>query len=185
MVLAAEALAAAELQGVGKATPFQIRHLHIDFVGMRYKSFYFLFFVLACSCTDELSRPDCSLVLCATNETIQLEILQNGTNILASGGITTEDVTVTSSSEEQVWHAVYNNTHCAVESLLTISLFAQRAAPYSYSIDIQSSIIFDIEVVYELSGEDPCCGQRLLIRELTSMDVAVTAMPGHFRIELE
>jgi len=72
-----------------------------------------------------------------------------------------------------------------VEALLTISQFGQRAAPYAYSIDIQSSIIFDIEVVYELSGEDPCCGQRLLIRELTSMDVAVTAMPGHFRIELE
>lgn len=141
--------------------------------------------ILVFGCTNDTIRPDCSLVLCATNDPIQLEVIQDGTNIFVSGEITTEDVTVLGTGVEEARHTVYNNTQGAVEALLTIQQFGQVEDRYTYTIQIQSSEPFDIEVVFELSGRDQCCGQRLLIQQVSSDDVTVQEMPGHITILLD
>ena len=148
------------------------------------RSAYLLLSILLWTC-DSANSPDCSLVLCATNESIQLEILQNGVNILASGEITTEDVLVTSSNGEEFRFDVFNSTQGAAEALLSISQFGQGSGSYTYSIDIESTITFDIQVIYSLSERGPCCGERLLIQQLNSNDVEISELSGFFRVQLD
>lgn len=149
------------------------------------RAFLISLVLLATSCTNDSNRPDCSLVLCAANDPIQLEVIQDGMNIFVSGDITTEDVIITGTREEEVSHTVSNSVQGTVEALLTITQFGLYEDDYIYSIQIDTSILFDLQVTYRLSDRDPCCGQRLLIREVTSDDVIVTEMQGHYRVLLD
>jgi len=139
-------------------------------------------FMGSCNLSDD---PDCSLVLCAPNDAIQLEIIRDGINIFASGDITTDDVTVMGTGLEESRYTVYNDARGSVEALLTIEQFGLVEDSYTYTIQIPSIAPFDIQVVFGLSDRDPCCGQRLLNQQVSSDDVTVEEFLGHTRILLD
>ncbi len=138
---------------------------------MKKHLFYYLLLILGLSCTNETS-PDCSLVLCAANDAISLELLVNGENVIANGTYTEENITVTSTPQDNLKVQVFPNTQGTTEGLLEISSFEWERGTYLFTIVLDGDYEFNLEVVFGVTTY-PCCGDRLEIRELSSIDAFI------------
>ncbi|WP_372973907.1 hypothetical protein [Muriicola sp.] len=115
---------------------------------------------------------DCSLVLCAAGDSINLELISEGQNVIANGTYTLENIEVTGATTEQLQIKVFPNTHGATIGYLEISSFDWRAGTYMYTVFLGNDFEIDLSVTFKAT-DYPCCGDRLEIRELSSRNALV------------
>ena len=139
-------------------------------------------FILSTACSDT-DDADCELVLCAPNQVISLELLVDGTNVLADRTYTLEDISVTGTNDEELNLLVRESEFGGPEALLEISSFDWKVGSYSYLIRLGNDWMFQVEVEFT-SSSDPCCRQFLIIRELTSPTLTVLKNTSYFTIIL-
>jgi hypothetical protein len=122
-------------------------------------------------CTDE-KGIDCSLVLCAAGDSINLEIIADGENLISNGTYTSENILVSGNTAEEIKIQVYPDTRGGTTGLLEILSFDWKAGTYTYTVALGNDYEFDLEVTFGVTNY-PCCGDRLEIRKLTSNDVFI------------
>ncbi|MBT8283493.1 MAG: hypothetical protein KJO86_07130 [Muriicola sp.] len=127
----------------------------------------FCFAIISCS---EKNSIDCSLVLCAANDSINLELIADGENVISNGTYTLENIEVSGNSSEELQIRVFPDTQGATTGLLEISNFDWQAGTYNYTISLGTDYEFDLQVTFSTTN-DPCCGDRLVITGLSSDDV--------------
>lgn len=125
------------------------------------------------SCSEE-NKIDCSLVLCAANESINLELIADGENVISNGTYTLQNIEVSGNSSEELEIRVFPNTQGSTTGLLEISSFDWQAGTYFYTISLGTDYEFDLEVSFSTTN-DSCCGDRLVITGLSSDDVFTDA----------
>ncbi|QBA64952.1 hypothetical protein [Muriicola soli] len=133
-----------------------------------------LFFCLSLSSCNEENNIDCSLVLCAANDSINLELIADGENVISNGTYTLENIVVAGNSSEELEIRVFPDTQGATTGLLEISSFDWQAGTYIYTISLDTDYEFNLEVTFSTTN-DPCCGDRLVITGLSSDDVFTDA----------
>ncbi len=174
MVASAEvALAVAEPQEVGKKQPlpaFSLYSLKSFFLDLKQLFCGILIFFLL-GCIDE-KEYDCSMVLCAAGDTINLELISNGENVISNGTYTLENIEVTGATTEDLRIRVFTDTQGATTGYLEISSFDWTRGDYSYSLFLGEDYEIDISVSFSVTSY-PCCGDLLRIRELTSQNAVI------------
>lgn len=174
--------AEALLEG-GKATLSFSKHLISICSGM--KKFiipFLLLFLLACDTSDE---PDCSLVLCAGNQPVYLEILLDDENAIANGTYSMENIKIEGDSLEGLQVRVLTDICCETPALIQLFSFDWESGEYVYTLSLGQYHSFDIEVVLERSSSnDPCCGNQLMVSNVTSTEVIIQDNDGYFTISL-
>lgn len=133
--------------------------------------FPILIFTTLFSCKEE--NVDCSLVLCAAGDVINLELILNGENAIANGTYSEENIVVTGDEMENLQIRVFQNTQGASSGLLEISNIDWQAGSYNYNVQLENDREFNIQAQFTLSGSGPCCGNRRQIEELSSPDVTI------------
>lgn len=140
---------------------------------MYYRKFLFVLVALTFlfSCKNE--TVDCSLVLCAAGDAIRLELIENGENVITNGTYTESNITVSGEVMENLQIRVLPNTQGATSGLLEINNFDWQPGQYTYTIQLGNNWIFDVEASFTLTGNDPCCGDRLTLTALSADNFAV------------
>ncbi|NNJ89311.1 MAG: hypothetical protein HKP53_07900 [Eudoraea sp.] len=123
------------------------------------------------SCSEE-KNTDCSLVLCAADDSIKLELIADGENVISNGTYSLENIDVSGNSAEEIRIQVFPDTQGATTGLLEISSVDWQAGTYSYTISLGTDYEFDLEVTFGTTS-DPCCGDRLTVRMLNSDEVFI------------
>ncbi|MCX2718005.1 hypothetical protein [Lentiprolixibacter aurantiacus] len=136
------------------------------------------------SCGDNV---DCSMVSCAAGDIIRLEFVSNEENVINNGTYTEENITVTGDITEDLDVQVFSETQGATEGLLEINNFDWRPGEYAYTIRLGNDWEIDLEVTFSLSGNDPCCGNRLIITDLSAgaFQLEQTTFSSFYTIILE
>ncbi len=150
-----------------------LRHLIIGFVCLTFLG-----------CLEE-KDIDCSLVLCAAGDSINLELISEGQNVISNGTYTLENIEVIGATTEELQVKVFSNTQGTTTGYLEISSLNWKPGSYSYTILLGIDFEIDISVTFALTTF-PCCGDRLEIRELTSRNaiVAYRENSGFFTVIL-
>lgn len=134
---------------------------------------FILFFVLLLYCTgcSDSKEADCSSVLCVADETISLEILLDGENVLADGTYTVEDISVTGKTQEPLSIQVVTDIQGGPRALLLIDSPDWTPGEYFYTIQLGEDWTIPVAVLFtEPKSNDPCCGDRLEILNLVSSE---------------
>ncbi|WP_194419548.1 hypothetical protein [Muriicola marianensis] len=139
-------------------------------MALRYFFIGFVCFSLL-GCVEE-KGIDCSLVLCAAGDSINLELISEGQNVISNETYTLENIEVTGATTEELQIKVFPNTQGATTGYLEISSFDWKAGNYNYTIFLGNDFEVDISVTFGVT-DYPCCGDRLEIRELTSQNAIV------------
>ena len=137
------------------------------------------------SCKDE--NVDCALVLCAPGEAIRLELINNGANVISNGTYDETNIAVDGDLLENLQIRVLPNVQGATSGLLELNNFDWRPGEYAYTVALGSDWIIDLLVTFGLTGNDPCCGDRLIITDLSAGDFPVerTTYSSFYTIILE
>ncbi len=134
-----------------------------------------LFIGLIClsllGCLNE-KEIDCSLVLCAAGDSVNLELIADGQNVISNETYTLENIEVRGVTSEELTIRVFPNTQGATSGYLEISSFDWRKGTYDYTVFLGDEWEFDISVTFGVTNY-PCCGDRLEIRELTSRNALI------------
>ncbi len=133
----------------------------------------------ACSETD----VDCSLVLCAPDQILSLELIADGTDVLAEGIYRLEDISLTGDHDALPEFAIRQSEFGGPEALLEIRSADWSKGSYTYTLELGNDWLVELEVDFT-SSTDPCCGQSLIIRALTSGTAMVEEKSGYFTIVL-
>jgi hypothetical protein len=164
--------------------PYHVPHSHYK------KDMLLRYLLLGCVCLTILGclkekEIDCSLVLCEAGDSINLELISEGENVISNGTYTLENIEVTGAITEELQVKVFSNTQGATTGYLEISSFDWNTGNYDYTILLGNDFEIDISVTFGVTNY-PCCGDRLEIRELTSQNVVIEYRPnsGFFTIIL-
>ena len=130
-----------------------------------------LILIYSCACSSN-KTVDCSLVLCATGDYINLELIVDGENVISNGMYTEEDITVTGDVQENIQVQVFSNTIGTTSGLLEISNPDWGPEQYSYIVQLGNDWEFTFEVGFTVTNY-PCCGDNLEIISLTSNEVTI------------
>ena len=145
----------------------------------------FVIVALVAACSDR-DDEDCSLVLCEANEIIRLEFLVNGTNPLADGTYSREDVSIIGKTPEPLEVAILTDITGATEALLEVKSPDWIPGEYFYTVTLGDDWSVPIEVRFTRSkSNDPCCGERLEILSLESDAYQVEGNTGFYTVILQ
>jgi hypothetical protein len=140
--------------------------------------------VLFCLSSCEESSTDCSLVLCAGDEPIRLELIINGENALANGTYTPDDISVSGDAGEQATILILTGLQGATEALLEIS--DPEWDPGNCDLTLQLGTDRTVELTAEFgASEGPCCGGFLILENVSSPAIEVLDNAGFFTMILE
>lgn len=134
----------------------------------------------ACSGNDD---QDCSLVLCAPDQVLTLELIADGANILAGGAYDPEDISVIPADGAPPELDIRESSLGGPEAFLELYSPEWEPGSYGYTIEIGNEWAFGVEANLTPST-DPCCRQSLIIESLTSDDAVVEAYAGYFTLIL-
>ncbi len=143
-----------------------------------------VFFTLF-SCEDD---PDCSTVLCAAGDSINIEFISNGENVIANRTYTADNILVTGDLVENLNVQVRDNVQGGTTTgLLELSNFEWQPGQYNYSVRLGTDWVIDIVVTFSLSEDFACCGRRLILTDLSAGDFSVerTTFSSFYTIILE
>ena len=132
------------------------------------------------SCTGETS-VDCSLVLCAGNEPVYIEILLDGENLLSGTEYLPSDITISgqvgiSTPELQLLTGLIGATEAFIE--LRDANWTGGAS-YEYLLELGSDWRIPLEITFDKS-RGGCCGGSLRILALNSSEFLIEKQPGGF-----
>lgn len=140
-------------------------------------------FTLGFQACNETSL-DCSTVLCIGDSPIRLEIIENGSNLLASEAYSEADFSISGDVGSQVTIFLSRGLQGTTEALLEISdpSWDPGSGVFTLSIPGERQINFTAEFG-ETTGE--CCGGALTVDQVESQDVSITTNPGYFTLTLD
>ena len=140
-------------------------------------------FILCLACNDD-DRTDCSLVLCAGNDPVRLELLINGENALADRTYTLDNISVSGDIDEEFTIRVLTGLRGATEALLEVS--DPDWTPGTYSLNLQLGTDRTIPLTAEFrASTGPCCGGFRILEMLSSPGIEVLDKDGFFTLVLE
>jgi len=136
------------------------------------------------SCSDD-KEANCDAALCVADEIIRLEFLSDGSNPLADGTYTSNDISVQGKTPEPLEVTVLTNVQGSTEALLEIRSTDWDSEAYFYTIELGEDWTIPLEVRFTLSkSNDPCCGDRLEILNLVSNTFRVEKQVGFYTVFL-
>ncbi|MEZ2415755.1 hypothetical protein ACA086_12375 [Muriicola sp. E247] len=146
----------------------------------------FLILILFFSCNTD-KTPDCSLVLCAAGDAIRLELINNGENIISNGTYTESNISISRDESENLRIRVLSDVQGATSGLLELNNFDWQPGEYAYTVELENDWVINLSVTFGLTGNDPCCGDRLEITTLSAGNFTVEQLPnsGFYTIILE
>ena len=138
-------------------------------------------FMLACG--EE--AVDCSLVLCRGNETIRLELIRDGSNVLADGTYTENEILITGDLGETGTIRILSGLQGGTEALLEIEDPEwDPGMDYSFQMHLGSEPAIGFDAEFGIS-EGECCGGFRIFENVTSSDVQVRENPGYVTLILD
>lgn len=145
----------------------------------------FVLLLYGISCSND-KEANCAAALCVANEIIRLEFLSDGSNPLADGTYTSNDISVQGKTLEPLEVTVLTNVQGSTEALLEIRSTDWDSGAYFYTIELGEDWSVPLEVRFTLSkSNDPCCGDRLEILNLVSNTFRVEDQVGFYTVFLE
>ena len=135
-----------------------------------------LVYSILLSCKDE--NDDCSLVLCAPGDAIRLELINNDANVISNGTYDETNISVDGDVLENLQIRVLPNVQGATSGLLELNNFDWRPGEYAYTVALGNDWLIDLLVTFGLAGNDPCCGDRIIITRLSAGNFTVEQLPN-------
>jgi hypothetical protein len=131
-------------------------------------------------CSGETAE-DCSLVLCAGNESVYLEIILEGNNVLSAPDYLPSEISITANGAQSLPEIqLLTELIGASEALLELHNYDWAAgATYSYFLELGNDYRIPLSISFARSGTG-CCGGSLRISELNSPNFTVEKQPGGF-----
>ena len=135
------------------------------------------------ACGDE--AVDCSLVMCRGNETIRLELIRNGSNVLADGTYTENEILIIGDLGETGTIRILSGLQGGTEALLDIDDPQwDPGMDYSFQMQLGTEPAIGFTAEFGIS-EGECCGGFRIFENITSPDVQVQENPGYFTLILD
>ena len=145
----------------------------------------FVLILFGTSCSED-KEANCDTVLCAANEIIRLEFLADGSNPLADGTYTSNDISVQGKTPEPLEITILTDVQGSTEALLEIRSSDWDSGTYFYTIELGEDWSVPFEVRFTVSkSNDPCCGDRLEILNLVSNTFRVEKQVGFYTVFLQ
>ncbi|SFR39975.1 hypothetical protein SAMN04490243_1590 [Robiginitalea myxolifaciens] len=127
---------------------------------------------------------DCSTVLCVGDSPIRLELIENGTNLLADPTYTEADFSISGDVGTEVTIFLSRGLQGNTEALLEISDSSWQPGNGTFSLSLPGDRSIDFSTVFgETTGE--CCGGALTVEQLQSQQVPVSSNAGYFTLTLD
>ncbi len=140
----------------------------------------------AYSCSED--KVDCSLVLCAGNDPIYLEILLEGENALANGTFTAENISLDAGTVTPPPLLRINTSVIGTETAawLEITYVLQRPEDFAFILKLGDAWEVPMEAAFSTrSTSDPCCSGFLSLESLTSEGFSLIEKDGYYTLVLE
>ena len=134
------------------------------------------------ACTND-SDPDCSLVDCAGDMPINLEIRIGGVDVLANGTYTQTDIRAEFGGGIDPRIRVFTDLEGSASALLEITVSDGDAGTYPFILNLGSDRSVSMAVEY-YAFTDPCCSMFVGVKEVTSSEATVTEASGYYRLDL-